>query len=180
MPNTNNFPILDTVIRHVCVDTPTYLAFVDWLGFIIQHRIATNQGWIFQGTQGSGKTFLLRTVLRKLFPNDMLAITSGEYMPTAKNLPLLVFADEATEKQLRNPRFSHAIKKMITSETTNLVMAAATPIKNSIIGARRLTISPYQHKALPLDQSTLRLALDSEMPDLISYLQSLDVQSTLS
>lgn len=80
---------IGSLLLHICGDCITLRdAFVDWLAYIYQQRKKTYTAWIFQGTQGIGKDFLMDNVLRPIFGYEYCASIDQKRLASQFNVVL--------------------------------------------------------------------------------------------
>ncbi len=80
---------IGSLLLHICGDCITLRdAFVDWLAYIYQERKKTYTAWIFQGTQGIGKDFLMDNVLRPIFGYEYCASIDQKRLASQFNVVL--------------------------------------------------------------------------------------------
>lgn len=100
-----DFPIIDKVLRHICVDEETHRYFVNWIAFILQERKMTQSAWLFHGTEGTGKGTLFHQILRPLLGSSNTQIIENRDLKDNFNEfvseKLLVFLDEGDVKSTR-------------------------------------------------------------------------------
>jgi hypothetical protein len=64
-PDTNPTPIIDRILEHV-LGKENVAHFMNWIAFIVQYKEASGTGWVWHGSQGTGKGILYNKVLQYL------------------------------------------------------------------------------------------------------------------
>ena len=115
-----NFPTIDAIITHVCVDEPTKLHFLNWLAFVMQKRAKAKTAWVFTGVQGTGKGLIVDTILAGIFGKENIVTVQKEVLEAPFNPyvhnNLFVVYDEAKFDILTDKRIDHKLKILITSD----------------------------------------------------------------
>lgn len=58
-------PTIDKIISHV-LGTDNVRHFINWVAYVVQTKKASGTGWVFHGTQGTGKGILFHRILRPM------------------------------------------------------------------------------------------------------------------
>ena len=64
-PNSKPTPITDKILEHV-LGKDNVQHFINWLAFIVQYKKASGTGWVFHGSQGTGKGILFHRILKPI------------------------------------------------------------------------------------------------------------------
>jgi hypothetical protein len=171
--------------------------FINWLGFIVQHRTRAETAWLIYGTEGTGKGLFYKRVLRPLFGTAATQNRVDEFdgqFNAFINEKLVIFLDEVDVPRLKNPDLVMGkIRNIITEETvsiremrttavpkpnySSLIMGSNQP--NAIIlsdNDRRYNIGRFQHKKLMLSEAENETMDDgSELQAFYDYLYHLAV-----
>lgn len=65
VPSSEPTPIIDKVLTHVLGPT-NVRHFINWLAFVVQTKQASGTGWVFHGSQGTGKGILFHKILKPM------------------------------------------------------------------------------------------------------------------
>ena len=194
--NTQVPPTINKVLDSVCVTEEMKVHFLNWIAYIFQTRKKTFTGWIFQGTQGTGKGVLYNFILKPLFgpvychemTMDRLDDDFNQYLE--RNL--LLFIDEAKITDSKNgDRLLNRIKNLITETDQHIrgmrrnaftcpnftnVILASNYDEIIVLEAsdRRFNVAPRQERPIQLEAEDLA-AIRDELPELADYLLSLEV-----
>ncbi|MFA7302066.1 MAG: primase-helicase family protein, partial [Candidatus Shapirobacteria bacterium] len=167
------FPIIERVIRHICVDEVTYEHFIKWLAHIIQFRTKTQTAWVMQGAEGTGKGTLFHQILTPILGRDHTFMITQDQADEQFNgylrSNMLLFLDEGDiESSKQADRMLAKFRSIITEPVIPLRMMRSNPIlidnyTNLIIatnksmpvkltqGDRRYNIAPRQTEKLIID-----------------------------
>lgn len=193
------FPIIERIVRHICVNEETYVHFINWLAHITQFRTKTQTAWIFAGTEGTGKGTLFHQILSPILGakqtfmigQDQAEDQFNGYMRTN----MLLFLDEGdieTSKQadkmmakfrtvITDPTI--AVRQMRTTAInvdsyTNLIIATnkSMPVKLTD-GDRRYNIAPRQNEKLVITTEEYN-EIKNELQAFTGYLNSRQIQES--
>lgn len=132
--SVDDFPVISKVLRHICVDEPTFQHFLNWVAHIVQFGTRTQTAWLFSGCEGTGKgitfTYILAPILGqkqcfKIEQKDVEENYNG-YFDGAQ----LLFLDEGD---------------IASSKSADKIMAKLrTAITDEEISIRRMRSNAYQ------------------------------------
>jgi len=193
-------PIIQKVIRHICVDEQTYNHFINWVAFIFQRKVRAETAWVFQGTQGTGKGFVFNQLLRRLFGMDFTQPVTLESLQENFNEYLqdkfLIFVDEIdiehSGQSHSQGKMMNKLKNLITEPTIGIramhkgvvnkanyasFIFASNDVASLYIpeNDRRFNIAPRQEKPLDMSRDELQKAIDVELPQFANFLRTLIV-----
>ena len=191
------FPIIERVLRHICVEDAVYRHFIQWLAHIVKHRTKTQTAWLFSGTEGTGKGTLFHRILKPIFGSEQVFLITQDQADEQFNgylrQNMILFMDEGDiESSKQAERMMAKFRSIITEPTvplrvmrsntvsvdsfTNVIIATnkSLPIKLTQ-GDRRYNVAPRQNKKLDINVEEYDL-ISSELKDFTSYLMAQDVQ----
>lgn len=186
------FPIIHKIISHLCVDTPTYEHFMDWLAHIVQFRTKTQTAWIFSGTEGTGKGTLFHKILTPLFGDAHCSLLQQENVDEQFNGYLLnnliLFLDEGDIETARSAnkilaKFRTLITEpvvpirlmrantFIAPNYSNLIIATNQYLPVRLTASdRRYNVAPRQHEKIFFDPGEVD-AIEEELHAFTSFLK---------
>jgi hypothetical protein len=189
-------PTIDRVLNSVCVTEEMKQHFLNWLAVIFQTRQKTYTGWIFQGTQGTGKGVLYQYILSPLIGHDYCHEMTMDRLDDDFNQylerNLLLFIDEAKITDSKNgDRLLNRIKNLVTEDQlhiramrrnaiscanfTNIILASN---HDEIIlleaSDRRFNVAPRQERPIRLEAKDI-LAITTELAEFSDYLMSYEI-----
>lgn len=193
------FPKITKVIKHICVDEPTYQHFIKWLAHIIQFRTKTQTAWIFSGTEGTGKGTLFHQILTPLFGQEQAHLITQDQADEQYNgylqRNMILYLDEGdVESSKQADRMLAKFRSIITEPTipirqmrantvqalsfTNLIIATnkSLPIKLTV-GDRRYNVAPRQHKKIEITLEEYE-GIKDELPAFAAYLKAQKIAKT--
>jgi hypothetical protein len=166
-------PVAAKLLFSVCGDDRDSLKrFLNWLAYIFQTREKPGSAWLFHGTEGTGKGFMLRYLLKPLFGSDhvdqMLMNNVGSAFNSLLEGKLIVNVDEADMtrthdpaeimSKLRNwitePRIvineKHRVEESVRSHVSFIV--TSNNLRPIIVppGDRRWNVAPRQEKRIEI------------------------------
>lgn len=152
--DSENWPIINKIIRHVCVDLETYNHFMNWLAWIYQNRGKSKTAWVFQGAYGTGKGTLFHQIITPIFgANHCMAVEQGnmeEKFNAFLRNNLMVYVDEGNiEASMRGDSLMERLKLLVT-EPSVPIRAMRTDTKtvpsytNIIIATNKLAVKIYE------------------------------------
>ena len=192
----HSYPIIERVIRHICVDGPTYEHFIKWLAHIIKFRTKTQTAWVFQGEEGTGKGTLFHRILTPILGSDQTFLITQDQADEQYNgylkSNMLLFLDEGdTESSRSSDRMLAKFRSLITEphipirqmranvvimeNFTNLIIATnkSLPVKLSA-GDRRYNIAPRQNMKLQITPEEYAM-ISSELMAFTRFLKAQDI-----
>ena len=201
--STDMPPIIQDVIRHICVDEETYNHFINWLAFIFQRKQRAETAWVFQGTQGTGKGFVFNQLLRRLFGMEYTQPVTLESLQENFNEYLqdkfLIFVDEIdiehSGQSYSQGKMMNKLKNLITEPTIGIramhkgiadranyasFIFASNDIASLYIpeNDRRFNIAPRQEQPLMLSREALQRAIEVELPVFAAFLRTIKVSES--
>jgi len=192
------FPIIEHIIRHVCVDEATYQHFIKWLAHIVQFRTKTQTAWIWSGEEGTGKGTIYHQILVPILGADQTFMITQDQAEEQFNgylrSNMLLFLDEGDiESSKQADRMLAKFRSIITEPTvpirmmrantiqvpnyTNLIVATnkCMPIKLTE-GDRRYNVAPRQNRKLEITPEEYE-AIPSELTAFTGYLKAQQIQA---
>ena len=192
----HTFPIIERVIRHICVDAPTYEHFIQWVAHIVQFRTKTQTAWVFQGEEGTGKGTLFHRILTPILGHDHTFLITQDQADEQYNNYLrsnmLLFLDEGDMESSRAAeRVLAKFRNLITDSPipirqmransvnmdnfTNLIIATnkMVPVRLTA-GDRRYNIAPRQNEKLKITIDEYE-QITKELHAFTCYLKSLEL-----
>lgn len=189
---------IDKVIRHICVDGPTYRYFVNWLAFVFQTRKKSMAAWLFQGVVGTGKGTLFHQILTPLFGSCYCYLTTTETLEGQFNgflrHNIITWIDEGDiAKTSHADKIMRKLKNWITDPTTEIRAMHTNPrdvsnfsnfilATNSLVGVklekgdRRWNVAPRQIYPLQITSEEYQvLECGSELMEFARFLASYPV-----
>jgi hypothetical protein len=193
------FPKISKVIKHICVDEPTYQHFIKWLAHIVQFRTKTQTAWIFSGTEGTGKGTLFHQILTPLFGQEQAHLITQDQADEQYNgylqRNMILYLDEGdVESSKQADRMLAKFRSIITEPTiplrqmrantvqapnfTNLIIATnkSLPIKLTM-GDRRYNVAPRQHKKIEISLEEYE-GIKDELPAFTAHLKAQKITRT--
>ena len=193
------FPIIEKVLRHICVDEVTYQHFIKWLAHILQFRTKTQTAWIFAGTEGTGKGTVFHQILTPLFGQEQCHLITQDQADEQYNgylqKNMILYLDEGdVESSKQADRMLAKFRSIITEPTipirqmranvlqapsfTNLIIATnkSMPVKLTA-GDRRYNVAPRQHKKLEISLSEYQ-GIQSELNLFSAHLKAQKILPT--
>lgn len=193
------FPKISKVIKHICVDEPTYQHFIKWLAHIVQFRTKTQTAWIFSGTEGTGKGTLFHQILTPLFGQEQAHLITQDQADEQYNgylqRNMILYLDEGdVESSKQADRMLAKFRSIITEPTiplrqmrantvqapsfTNLIIATnkSLPIKLTA-GDRRYNVAPRQHKKIEISLEEYE-GIKDELPAFTAHLKAQKIART--
>ncbi len=193
------FPIIERVLRHICVDQATYEHFIKWVAHIVQFRTKTQTAWLFSGTEGTGKGTLFHKILTPILGREQTFLITQDQADEQFNgylrSNLLLFLDEGdVESSKQAERMLGKLRTLITDSPiplrmmranaisvdnyTNLIIATnkSLPVKLTA-GDRRYNVAPRQNSKLIISAEEYN-SIDNELMSFTSYLKSIELSST--
>lgn len=179
-------PLVYSVINHVVgnADLETEY-FINWLAHIFQTGEKTGVGWVFQGTQGTGKGVLYSKILRPLFSKEYVPMKKLEdieenfnsYMRQA--MFLIVDEFHMASASAGTIRIANKLKNQITEETNTIREMRSNQIEpnsytNFIFLTNRIDAVQIEHNdrrynIAPRQETPLRQAL----PDVVNNIEEI-------
>lgn len=198
-----DMPVSAKLLFSVCGDDRESLKrFLNWLAYIFQTREKPGSAWLFHGTEGTGKGFMMRYVITPLFGKEhvesMLMNNVGSAFNSLLEGKLIVNIDEAdmsrthdpTEvmAKLRNwitePRIvinqKHRVEESVRSHVSFIV--TANGLRPIVVppGDRRWNIAPRQEKRIEFFANEVAtLEQGEELPLFAKMLGEIQVQEDL-
>jgi hypothetical protein len=193
------FPKISKVIKHICVDEPTYQHFIKWLAHIVQFRTKTQTAWIFSGTEGTGKGTLFHQILTPLFGQEQAHLITQDQADEQYNgylqRNMILYLDEGdVESSKQADRMLAKFRSIITEPTiplrqmrantvqapnfTNLIIATnkSLPIKLTA-GDRRYNVAPRQHAKINLSLEEYQ-GIKEELQAFTAHLKAQKISAT--
>jgi hypothetical protein len=196
----NTWPVINYIFRHaIGKDEDLQAHWHQWLGFIIQYREKTQTAWLWSGTEGTGKGFIVNYILRPIFEKHLIVKHAPELKSqfnTYLKESLLAIIDEiditkmddasSIESTLKNfitePMLS--VRAMFQDSvpvrnytsfifTTNLYQGMALPAND-----RRHNIGERQEQMLPIvggSFEAMKQMVAKELPFFFSYLAQIEI-----
>jgi len=194
-----SFPIIEKIIRHICVDEPTYRHFIKWLAHIMQFRTKTQTAWIFSGTEGTGKGTVFHQILNPLFGQEQTHIITQDQADEQFNgylqKNMILYLDEGDiESSKQADRMLAKFRSIITEPTiplrqmranviqipsfTNLIIATnkSMPIKITS-GDRRYNVAPRQHTKIEVSLEEYQ-GIQAELHFFAAHLKAQKISAT--
>jgi hypothetical protein len=192
------FPIIEKVLRHICVDNATYEHFLRWIAHIVQFRTKTQTAWIFGGCEGTGKGTLFHEILSPILGieqsfmigQDQTEDQFNSYMRTN----MLLFLDEGDiEDSKQADKMLARFRTLITDPTVPVRQMRASPVNmpnfsNLIIatnqmlpirltdGDRRYNVAPRQNQKLIISSEEYA-QIKGELMNFTGHLKSLSISA---
>lgn len=193
------FPRIEKVLRHICVDDATYQHFIKWLAHIMQFKTKTQTAWIFSGTEGTGKGTLFHQILTPLFGKEHAHLITQDQADEQYNgylqKNMILYLDEGdVESSKQADRMLAKFRSIITEPTipirqmrantvqaasfTNLIIATnkSMPVKLTA-GDRRYNVAPRQHNKIKLSLEEYQ-GLKDELGEFAAHLRSQKILET--
>lgn len=189
-------PIIERIIRHICVDEETHDYFINWLAFIIQNRTQTGTAWIFHGTEGTGKGVLFHHILSPILGLSNARIIETQNLEDKYNEfvsgNLLIFLDEGNISDDRSAnQLMGKLKDYISEPYVPIRAMRCAPIQSrnwsnwivatNEIGAiklsksdRRWNVAPRQNKPIQLSIEDIK-HIPHELRNFANYLHQYNV-----
>jgi hypothetical protein len=191
------FPIIERVIRHICVDEPTYQHFINWVAHIIQYRTKTQTAWLFSGIEGTGKGTLFHKILTPILGSEHTTLITQDQADEQFNgylrSNMLLFLDEGdVESSKQAERMLAKFRSVITEPVmpirmmrantvqmpnfTNLIIATnkSLPVKLTQ-GDRRYNVAPRQNSKLIITPEEYD-SITSELAPFTAFLRSVELK----
>jgi hypothetical protein len=188
--NTRQTPIIDKVIEHV-LGTNNVRPFINWLAYIIQTKKASGTGWVFHGSQGTGKGILFHRIIRPLIGHrNAVQMRTANFEDSYNGFlesANIVNVDEVDIPQSRKDQQIMAdIKNYMTEPTISIRKMYANVVevpnrtnwifssnkRNPIIVEmtdRRFNIADYQINPLLISEQEID-TITTELPALMHHL----------
>lgn len=196
-------PVSSKLLFSVCgSDRDSLKRFLNWLAFIFQKREKPGSAWLFHGTEGTGKGFMLRFLLKPLFGpehvDQMLMNNVGSAFNSLLEGKLIMNIDEADMSRthdpselmakLRNwitePRIvineKHRVEESVRSHVSFIV--TSNNLRPIIVppGDRRWNVAPRQETRIEIFPNEMAvLEQGEELPLLAKLLGELQVDEEL-
>lgn len=189
-PNSNATPTIDKVIEHV-LGLDNVRLFINWLAYVVQYKEASGTGWVFHGSQGTGKGILFHRILRPLIGyKNAVQMRTANFEDSYNGFlecAQLVNVDEVDIPQSRKDQQIMAdIKNYMTEPTISIRKMYANVIevpnrtnwifssnkRNPIIVEmtdRRFNIADYQLHPLLISETELD-TITTELPAFMHHL----------
>lgn len=185
---------IEFLIRHLCVDTPTYEHFINWLAYIFQTHKKSRTAWIFCGVQGTGKGTLFNNIITPLAgTQNVVVITTSDLEANYNNYilsSLFMLYDEASYNPNKSTtsienKLKHLITEPLVRLSEKYVRARVVPSYTNVIitsnsnaiirldpSDRRYNITPRQEVALSsvCDTYVLIRNIERQLPAFYAYL----------
>jgi len=181
--------VIDHVLGH---DQPTIDAFINWLACVVQYKNRTGTGWVWQGTQGTGKGVLFHKVLTPLMAEQNVVSKrmeelESEFTGFMEN-KFIVFIDEIESgKSLYHDKITAKLKNLIVEPTisirkmytpaymapnySNMIFASNKPSPVEVApDDRRFNIGPYQDNPIQLTSTEIDDIIPLELQSFFDYL----------
>ena len=189
-PNSQPTPTIDKILNHV-LGTNNVRHFINWLAFVVQTKRASGTGWVFHGSQGTGKGILFHRILKPLIGhrNAMQLRTANfedsynGFLEKAQliNVDEVDVPDSRKDKQIMADLKNYmteptvSIRKMYSNvyevpNRTNWIFSSNQ--RNPIIvdmTDRRFNIADYQPHGLRVSEEEIE-AITTELPALMHHL----------
>lgn len=160
-------PTFGKLLKSVCGDDSESLKrYLNWLAYIFQTRTKPGSAWLFHGTEGTGKGFMLRFILKPLFGDDnvdqMLMVNVASSFNSILEGKLIVNIDEADMSKTHDPveimaklrnwitedkiviNEKHRVEESVKSFVSFIVTANTTRPVMIPHGDRRWNVAPRQ------------------------------------
>jgi hypothetical protein len=189
-PNSAPTPTIDRVIEHV-LGANNVRPFINWLAYIIQTKKASGTGWVFHGSQGTGKGILFHRIIRPLVGHrNAIQMRTANFEDSYNGFlesANIVNVDEVDIPQSRKDQQIMAdIKNYMTEPTISIRKMYANVVevpnntnwifssnkRNPIIVEitdRRFNIADYQIDPLHISDAELDI-LTTELPAFMHHL----------
>ena len=183
-------PTIDKIITHV-LGADNVQHFINWLAFIVQTRRASGTGWVFHGSQGTGKGILFHRILKPIMGHHnamQLRVANFEdsynsFLENANliNVDEVDVPDSRKDKQIMADLKNYmteptvSIRKMYSNvyeviNRTNWIFSSNK--RNPVIVEmtdRRFNIADYQIHPLNITDNEIDL-IETELPALMHHL----------
>ena len=123
-PNSHPTPIIDRIIKHV-VGQDNVGHFINWLAFVVQTKRASGTGWVFHGSQGTGKGILFHRILKPIMGhhNAMQLRTANfedNYNGFLENTGLINVDEVDVPKSRKDQQIMADLKNYMTEPTVSI------------------------------------------------------------
>lgn len=197
-------PVTYKILFSVCgSDEETLRRYINWLGYIFQTREKPGSAWLFHGTEGTGKGFMVQHILTPLFGEDqvvqvLMKDVTGNFNSLLEG-KLIVNIDEASLSKTSDPvEVMSRLRNWITENKTvinekNRVEQVVRSFANWIVtsndnrpiivppGDRRWNVAPRQETRInvyPNEYATL--IQGTELPQFAQLMGGLQVDEILT
>ena len=123
-PNSSPTPVIDRVLSHV-IGAANVGHFLNWLAFVIQTKEASGTGWVFHGSQGTGKGILFHRILKPMIgSHNALQLRTANFEDNYNGFlenSTLINVDEVDVPESRREKTIMAdLKNYMTEETVSI------------------------------------------------------------
>jgi len=197
-PTPKHFPpTIQKILLSVVGGDPLIMKrFLNWAAFIVQKRRMTKTGWVFHGTQGTGKGLLMNKIMSPIIGSNAVQVKLMSELEDNFNGYMeecvMLLIDEAEQRQLRQESRTMArLKNAITDENIPIrrmntghytaknymnVMIASNhrTAVNIEDGDRRFNVGNYQETRLMMTDAEVD-KIEQELFDFTNILYRINV-----
>jgi len=192
------FPVIEKILKHICVDNATYKHFLKWVAHIVQFKTKTQTAWIFQGTEGTGKGTLYHEILAPIIGAEQSFMIgqdqTEDQFNTYMKSNMLLFLDEGDiENSKQADKMLARFRTLITDPTVPVRQMRASTVNmpnfsNLIIstnqmlpirltdGDRRYNVAPRQNQKLIISNEEYK-CISGELMAFTGHLKTLSIEA---
>lgn len=196
-------PVMAKLLYSVCGDDRESLArYINWLAYIFQTRKKPGSAWLFHGTEGTGKGFMMKYVLKALFGpehvDQILMVNVGSQFNSLLEGKLIVNIDEADMGKTHDPsevmaklrnwitedriviNEKHRVEESVNSHVSFIVTSNTSRPVIIPPGDRRWNVAPRQETRIEIYPNEMAvLEQGEELPLFAKLLGELQVDEEL-
>lgn len=193
-PRSTNCPrtVLKIVSHMLAHDAVAIAHLFNWCAYIVQRRERPATGWVFYGTEGTGKGMFVNKIMRPLLGINQTAMRRGDELSAQYNTymknTLLVAFDEAHIAEMKDAESVMAkLRNFITEPTIQIRAMYSNAVEHKNFAGilclsnkpnvillqkhdRRWNIGPFQHEKLELTQKEVDETITSELQGFYDFL----------
>lgn len=184
-------PLCDRIFRHVIGDDDEIQDhWHNWCACLFQHLDRNFTGWVWHGTQGTGKGLVVNRILSPLLGPQNTTMKrmeelAGDFTGFFENVFLVVIDEIQTSSSLHQAKIAQKLKNLMVEPTIsirrmyresymapnfcNMIFTSNTP--DPVVIApddRRFNVGNFQRTPLAITEEEIA-ELDKELPDIYGY-----------